>query len=416
MRRVPTLVPFLAIALLPTFAARARGEDAPPGRNFVQRVLDAVSLGEPFQTDQVILIPLIAAEEPAPLDVVTNVFNPDVSYGDPEFPRHRYDVVALNEGKKHVLLLGGTVLEGGRRDRVLRVDVILPPGGEAEVRALPAASARDQRKDAATFRMSTTLAPSYLRKRAQTTGNATTVTNFVSNFLAFRNEGDTRESLAAINESTVLEEYCAVCHQSLEEFPLPKEGRRVVGFVAAVRGRIQAFELFGHSDLTLRAFEHILKGHTFAAAAVELIAKRQGVPIPGKDDADKTLAIVVELARDLLAQLRRARYREDETGAGQAGSALLVRTVTGTQGRAVGLDGRLVHLAVFPHDPFEHRLYSQELEPPEEEILSDPSRPGIAELERRSGQPGTRLTEAEQRLLDRLRAGGLGTGPRGPGR
>jgi hypothetical protein len=264
--------------------------------------------------------------------------------------------------------------------------------------------------------MSLSLAPSYLRKRAQFGGTASMVPNFVDNFLEFRNEGDERASLAAINDSTLLEKYCAACHQSLDEFPMPREGRRVLGFVAAIRGRIQALEVFGSSELLQKAFEHILKGHTFAAAAVELRAKKAGIPIPGRDDPEKTLKVVVEDANELLKSLQRATYREDDVEDDAAGEALLLRTPGGTRGRALGLGGNLVHLTIFPHDPFEHALYSHDLEPPDEDILSDPSSPGVEELTRRSG-PGRRLTEAEQRLLDRLRqrGGGLGGAVR-PGR
>lgn len=61
---------------------------------------------------------------------------------------------------------------------------------------------------------------------------------------------------------------------------------------------------------------------------------------------------------------------------GQAGDVLVLRLPGGTRGRAVGLDGKLVHLAVYPYDPVEARLYAATVDPdakpePEEEKIED---------------------------------------------
>ncbi|MHC5011395.1 MAG: hypothetical protein ACYTG6_10655 [Planctomycetota bacterium] len=129
------------------------------------------------------------------------------------------------------------------------------------------------------------------------------------------------------------------------------------------------------------------------------------------------IANVKKEAEKLLERMTRARYRSDDLPDGAVGEALLIRT-TRDHGRAIALDGRLVHAAIFPHDPFETALYSYDLELPEEVDEDVSGGPGVTELERRAGTPGQRLTEYEKRLLERMRRDrGLGGAvrPGGPG-
>ena len=177
-------------------------------------------------------------------------------------------------------------------------------------------------------------------------------------------------------------------------------GAGVVGLVTAVRGRIQSFELFGSNRLLKAWFEPMLKSHTFAAAAIALKAKRLKLPIPGGGDLDKAVLELHEKAEKLLAKVKAGKYREDDAPKGSVGTSLILRTSNSTRGTGTALDGKLLHLAVFPYDPFEHALFSSKFKVPQEG--TEYGSLGQAELGRREGQGG-RLTEYEQRLLDRLR-------------
>ena len=418
--------PSLALAVLLLAApATVRAEDDAGAkedtRNFAQRVIGDIRLGEGIQANQVTIFPLVTNVVPPETDVVADTQTPDLVFAEPEFPRRRYNVEVTNNGAAPVLLLGGTILEGGLRDRFVAHDVLLPPGKAIEIHTLPAASVNDKRKEAKPFTVSPILAPPYLQEKALFGGNHNLVTGFIPHFFEFRNEGDERRSLVAINDSNQLAQYCLVCHKTLAAFPEPKEPRQqVVGSISAVRGRIQSLVIFGENRLLRAYFEPMLKGHSFAAAAIELRAKKLGIPLPGQDDPEATLLVVQEEAQRLLDRLVLAKYRDDEVIEGQLGEALLLRTSDGTRGRALGLDGKLIHLVVFPHDPFENRLYSQNLNPPDEDLLDDPERIGLTEGNRRAATPGQRLTEAEKRVIDRLNEGlrrgaGLDTGPPGLG-
>jgi hypothetical protein len=113
-------------------------------------------------------------------------------------------------------------------------------------------------------------------------------------------------------------------------------------------------------------------------------------------------------ARKLLETVQQGTFRrekESETGAEEA----WVLSSGGTRGRVFAWKGRFLHMVVFPADPLEYALYSKPLEPlSPEDMMSDEDRAGLAELARRAAL-GARLTEAEQRVLDRL-GGSLGGG------
>jgi hypothetical protein len=403
----------LALAALLAFARpdRATGDEPPaktePGA-FVKSAFSALQMGDGIQADQVILFPLFVTKDPEPPDVQASVATPSLSPAEPEMPRRRDNLELRNSGNAPLFVAGGTIVEGGLRDRVIADDHVIPPGGVLEVETMPASTSKDVRKDPAPFRVLPMLAPPYLRSAAVTGGGRNLVPTFVSHFLEFRNEKDERHSLSAIAESNLLAEYCLICHKSMASWPRKPVTGSVVGGIAVVRGRVQVVEVFGSNALLQQHFESILKSLSFPAAAIELRAKKAGVPLPGKDDPAKTLTAAAFAAQGLLNKLKDAKLKADASAPG-AGESFIVRLSDGSTGRALGVGGRLVHAAVFPDDPFEYALYAKRLRPLDvEETDEDTDRAGLAELERRAAL-GARLTEAEQRLLERLR-GGLGRG------
>ena len=397
---------FLLLPALPVVQAEDGEEKKEDKRNFAQRALSGIQLGEGVQANQVTIFPLVLEGAPEALGVIPSTKTEKLSIRESDKKTPRYAVDVMNGEADPVLLLGGTVFEGGKRDRLVQRDYILPPGQTITIRTMPAASTSDKRKEAIPFVTSNVLAPPYLQEQALYGANASLVPIFVTHFLEFRNEGDKRKSLIAINESTLLTQYCLVCHRTLAAFPQPKEQRTlVVGGISAVRGRIQSLVIFGNNELLRAWFEPMLKGHSFAAAAIELRAKKAKLPLPGDDDPEATLAAVKEESERLLERLMVAKYKKDELGEGELGEAFTFRTGGGSRGRVVGLDGKVVHLVVFPDDPFERQLYSRFLKVPDPATQSDPEREGITELARRASMPGRRLTEAEKRLLERLRKG-----------
>ena len=398
-----------ALALSLALAAPVRAADPKPGSDstaVVQQFLKSLYLADGLVAEQVILFPLYVLAEPAPLNVISVLSTTPLRVDEPEDKPGKEWVKVSNPGPKPILLVAGTVLEGGKRDRVVRHDRFIGPADAALVETLPASMASDVRKDAKDFKAQDFLAPSYVRQAIQFSSSKGLVPRFVSHFLDFRNTGDQRKSLPAIGNADALADYCLVCQRSFSEWPAKKGAGTVVGGLAVVRGRAQSLEAFATNQMLQDFFSPILKSLSFPAAAIELRAKKVGIPLPGKEDP-KALEVGTKTAKDLLAALSAATVEKRKLPEGALGEAFTIKLKDGTRGIAVVLDGRVVHVALYPDDPFEDNLYSKELEPLDPEDASgDPNdESGRAELERRAAM-GARLTPAEQRLLDRMRSRG----------
>jgi hypothetical protein len=369
-------------------------------------MLERVTLGDPMQSGPLVLVPLVIDKAPELPDVAPGLGAEGLKFREAAWPKRRFDVEVENTDDQPLLVLGGSILVGGKLDRMAPRDVLVPPGTTLEVHMLPAEYQQRYRSKPQPFHAHFTLAPAYLRERAFANPYRNLVPTFVSHFLEFRPAGDDRLSLAAVDQSPTLAKYCVDCQAGLAKFP-DVAGQRVVGFITAVRGHVHSAELFGHNSLLKAYFEPLIRAHTYAAAAIELRAARIGFRLP-KSEAD-AVAKARKMAAELLEKLQtKLRYRDGDVPAGSAGDALLFK-VGGTSGYALGHGGRLVHAAVFPYDPFERRLYARPVVPPD---TGEEEEPGIAELERREAS-GRRLSEYEKRLLERIRkrrAGGPGGG------
>jgi hypothetical protein len=339
----------LALASIPALAQEGKPS------NFAQVFVSRLQLGEPIQTDQVILFPLVLTDPP-PAPGVDALWNAEVSFEEPKDAARANDVLVRNGGSRPVLVPAGTLLEGGRRDRMIANDLVLAPGAEAVVRALPAASGSDTRKEPVAFKLCPTLAPVHLRRKGEFDFSDTLIPTFVARWIEFRNEGDKRNSLVAISESTRLAEYTLKSNEAATGLPKGLTGKNVVGAISAVRGRTQMLTVFGSNALIEANFAAYVRSATFVAAAIEIRAKAAGVPLPGKGDPVKTLEVVRGEAYSLLERLKKASYEK-------SGDALLVRLGGGTRGRAVEHEGALVHLTVYPYDPVEARLYAATVDP-----------------------------------------------------
>jgi len=364
--------------------------------------LKHLHLADGLHADQVTLYPVYVLTEPAALEVSSMVAGGAFAATEVEGKTTLDRVRVLNPGPKLAMLLGGSVLQGGKRDRLVVHDVLIPSADAREVEVVPASMSGETRKAPVDFKLLEFLAPPYLRDSLLQGASKSLVPRFVSHFLDFRNPSDKTKSLASIGEADALAEFCLVCQRSMNEWPERKGAGIVVGGLAVVRGRVQSLELFATNEQVSAYFEPILKSLTFPAAALQLRAKKVGLELPKGDEA--TVAASDAAAKELLAALGTAVFTPRKTPAGSLGVSFLVKLKDGTAGAALALDGRLLHLALFPDDPFDRALYSQSMEPLEGEDASDDAdtREGIAELARRQAS-GQRLTEAERRILERLR-------------
>lgn len=412
MKRLARLLPVAFLAALAVASPLSAEDPAPGDPAAVGKSLAAnlknLYLAEGLQADQVTLFPIYVLGEEVPLEVVPMVPDAPFNATEPEKSTAIERLRVMNPGPKVALLSGGTVIDGGRRDRVVVRDVLIPPADAREVDVMAASMAADTRKTPVDFKVREFLAPPYIRENLLVSTSKSIVPKFVSHFLDFLPESDKRRSLSAISESDNFSEYCLVCQSSMSAWPTKQGGGTVVGSLAVVRGRVQALEVYATNKFVSEYFEPMLKSLTFPAAALELRAKSLGIKLPKGDEA--SLKMATDAANKMLAELRTATFTPRKQAADAVGISFDVKLKDGTVGDAIALDGRLVHMALFPRDVFEHSLYGKPLEPLEKEDTGDESDEektvDLGTSERReegSGDGRNRISDSEKRILERVK-------------
>jgi hypothetical protein len=321
----------------------------------------------------------------------------DLGFREPEWPERRWNVEVRSRAKKPVLLPGGSLLVGGRLDRMIPEDLLLPPGKSVEIETIPAEYRRDVREpddDAGRkLELSSAIAPGYLRKHAVFDADHDLVPRFVSHFLAFREKDDSRHSLQAIVESPRLRarvEERLRAHAGI----LGGEDEGVIGWVTVVAGRVHGLELFGWHATAKASFPAFFRALAFPVIALEQRADDVGLrlPQPDPDDSPERLRPAVER---FLGMLRHSARRCGDKPEGTLGSSCLLRKAR-VWGEVTVLDGRLAHAGAVADLPLYERLYRKPFPAP-----SDEDAPAFGELERTGGRDGG-LTEFERRLLERM--------------
>src|SRR5687767_188758 len=123
----------LSLALAGPVRAADPKADAPDSTDVVSQFLKNLYVSEGLAAEQVILFPLYVLAEPTPLAVTPVIANTPLRVDEPDEKAGKEWVKVSNPGPKPVLVLAGTVLEGGKRDRVIRHDRFVGPADVAQV-------------------------------------------------------------------------------------------------------------------------------------------------------------------------------------------------------------------------------------------------------------------------------------------
>ena len=399
----PLIASFVAVALL---AATARSQDAPavPGSETMDRMLDRIQVMQGREYRAITFFPLVLKEGEEDTSLGLDVVGPAALSGalmiqEPKWPARRYDVEFVSKSKRPILVLGGTLLTGGRLDRLVSENLLLAPETTVEVGTLPAEFTRDLRSGknvSARLELSSHVAPVYLRKESLFERGTDLVPRFVSHFLGFRQPGDTRNSLQAVSQSPDLERGIRAYRDAFGNLPKLYE-KRVVGWVTVVGGRIYNLELFGTNELAAAHFPALLRAHAFPTTAVTLRAEKLGIKMPTTEDPERFRPAIDAF----LATVRESERRCGIKPKGTLGESCLLRKRQ-VRGEALALNGKMVHAAAVADLPFQERLYGKPLPPPPGETPV----PDYGALERENADdvPNRRLTEFEKRMLERMRS------------
>jgi len=238
-------------------------------------------------------------------------------------------LLVRNSSKLHTFLLAGEILLGGKQNRILRQDVLLPPRSE-EVAVSVYCGERGRWTVAKRFESKGTLAPQNLRIQALRLAPQTNIWENIAREHRRYEVASPTENLQVIYEKKKVRETLEAYREALT--PALK-GEMVVGFVAARNSQILGAEVFRSPSLFAR-----LRGKLLDAYAVVCLGtkekKREGKrPRPSLADA-----------RAFLRRAYRANYRIHPTPG--VGRLLLISGPV--SGQALGYAASCVHLSLAP--------------------------------------------------------------------
>lgn len=235
-------------------------------------------------------------------------------------------VIVENRSRdRHVFLMAGEILSGGKQTRTVRRDVILSPGQRVELDVFCVEARRwegDER-----FSAAGAMVPQSIQKELRRGSDQRRVWSEIArNNRALEAENATGSLELAIKAPSVQAKLSEV-----RRTIAPKLPRGTVGFIFVSRGRALGAELFGHEEIASK-----LLGKLVDAYAVDCVLQGKSLP-GGKRGIEDGTAI------ELFQRICRAGSQR----AGTPGSGAGIRTrAGGLLGDGVSLGGRVAHYGV----------------------------------------------------------------------
>ena len=246
-------------------------------------------------------------------------------------------LLAQNVGKRYVLLLGGDLLAGGKQNRTLRTDVLLPPeSGKVELPVYCVERGR-WRGRRSSFEHNPALAAPMIRADAQADKSQEEIWSAVSGYATTLGISSETEDLTAVLDSPEVQRAVADVRNALSK-SLP---RRTVGLVVAHYGRIVGADVFANPAVFQKHRDRLLGSY-----ALDCCVRR--VQPPRLDKEMIALSLDPRHAERFLRRVLHADHAWLPTpGAGR----LLRVTSPSLNGMAlVRRDTVVVHAGLFPQD------------------------------------------------------------------
>jgi hypothetical protein len=236
------------------------------------------------------------------------------------------EVTVDNRGKLHVLLLAGEILVGGEQNRVLREDILLPPGSGPRaigVYCVEQGRWNEGRRD---FESKSSFAQPGLRREVYDKADQARVWSEVARSTRAAAAPSPTGSYQQVYEQPAVKEHLTRAEDALEaSVPVGASGAAV--FVAST---LSGLDLFRDPGLFARQWRKLLRAH-----AVEAYGKSTPTPVP-EAHLRAALDAILRGAADTSGMVR------GNAGVGQIFEFKLGRS----RGLALTYDGGLVHAAI----------------------------------------------------------------------
>ena len=231
-----------------------------------------------------------------------------------------------NRGKSHVLLLAGEILVGGKQNRVLREDILLPPlsGPRAlGVYCVEQGRWNEGRRD---FESKSTFAHPALRREVYDKVEQARVWSEVARSTRAAAAPSATGSYQQVYEQPVVREHLDEAERGLDA----RVSSGALGAAVFVGANLSGVDVFRDASLFAREWRKLLRAY-----AVEAYARSSGAPAPeAKQRAD--------LQRVLTAATMAAGLIHTNAGVGQVFEFKL----QDYRGTALGYEGTIVHAAI----------------------------------------------------------------------
>lgn len=297
-----------------------------PAAEAIRELIDSVRVGDPETCGEFQIFPLLL--DNAQLSTRMLTLDEALEQGAIEIIEQGSGSVptllATNRSRRYIFLMAGEMILGGRQNRIIRQDMILPPGiRKVEIPVYCGQQGR-WTQSTATFGSRSSVANMRVRKRIIAQRPQSEVWRGIDENLRGNSVGDASRSLQSVFEDESVQRRI----ERMVDRCLPIGNRKTVGIAVAFRGRVLGVDLFGNRHLFRELATKILKTY-----AVEVF------------DADSGRGSRIAHAgrvEEYLSRMGDAFLRPIESpGAGQA---FLMR-FNGSEGSALVFGSQPVHLA-----------------------------------------------------------------------
>jgi hypothetical protein len=171
------------------------------------------------------------------------------------------ELVVDNRGKSHVLLLAGEILVGGKQNRVLREDILLPPLSGARsigVYCVEQGRWNEGRRD---FEGKLSFADPNLRRKVYDKVDQQTVWSAVAGFTESARAASPTQSYQQALEAPAVREEMGAAERVLDVKAAPD----AVGAAVFVGGTLSGIDVFGSPGLFARQWTKLLRAHAAGA-------------------------------------------------------------------------------------------------------------------------------------------------------
>jgi hypothetical protein len=261
----------------------------PRSRNEVTDLIDRVTIGRPHTERNMTVFPLYVSREEdsrrylALDDALDHGYLKIYERGSARVS----EIEVENRSGRHIFMMAGEILGGGKQNRVISKDALLGPhGGIVAVPVYCVEQRRWASKGSMRFSSERSLAPNSIRALTQSDTGQDSVWREVDRLSKANRVGSSTGNFQAVYEDKQVRSRIAE-YDSLKRMP-----PRAVGAVVAVNGRIVGAEIFCNEDLFDDLWPKVLRSYSLDAISpvpVRLSRFRYSHPLPTRENVRRYL-------------------------------------------------------------------------------------------------------------------------------